>query len=74
MFFDPEAKDILLEIIVDAMDDSESDWISYYIYELEWGENPSGLKIYKEDGKTEIPLETLEDLWNILTIKKSDLE
>lgn len=74
MLFDPEARDVLLEIIVDAMDDRESDWISYYIYELEWGENPSGLKVYEEDGKTEIPLETLEDLWDILTMKKSDLE
>ena len=74
IFSDPEARDNLFEIIVDAMDDRESDWISYYIYELEWGENPSGLKVYKEDGKTEIQLKTLEDLWNILTMKKSDLE
>lgn len=63
---DPEMRDVLIDIIVDAMDDNDNEWIYYYIYELEWGEKNDQLKVYKEDKVTEIPLTTLEDLWNIL--------
>ena len=64
---DPEAKDIIIDIIVDAMNDSTNEWIYYYIYELDWGEENDKLKVYDKDGVTEIPLRTLEDLWNVLT-------
>lgn len=69
MFCDPDSKDILMDIIIEAMDDTETDWINYYVYELEWGERNQGensLKVYKEDGVTVIPLSTLDDLYNVL--------
>ena len=42
----------------------KSDWISYYIYELDFGERYEEGMI-TEDGKN-IPLKTVDDLWNIL--------
>ena len=69
MICDPDSRDILLDIIIEAMDDKETDWIEYYIYELDWGERNTGedpLKVYEKDGETEIPLSTLEDLYNVL--------
>lgn len=63
---DPDMLDILLKIIIRAMDDEE-EWITYYVYELEWGEKNDKLKVFKEDGKTEIKLTDLEDLYKILT-------
>lgn len=73
LFCDPESRDILCNIIVEAMNDSETEWINYYIYELEWGEKNDELKVYDSDKKTEIPLKTLDDLYNILTQDKKDL-
>lgn len=64
---DPEMLDVLLKIIIRAMDDTETDWINYYVYELDWGEKNDTLKVFKEDGKTEIKLTDLEDLYKILT-------
>ena len=72
---DPDSRDILLDIIIEAMDDKESDWIEYYIYELDWGNRNTGenaLKVYEEDGETEIPLSTLDDLYAILTRKDKE--
>ena len=66
MFCDPESKDILVDIIIEAMDDTKNEWINYYIYDIEWGERNDDLKVYKKDGETEIPLTTLDDLYNIL--------
>lgn len=72
LFCDPESRDVLCDIIIEAMNDTETDWINYYIYELDWGEKNDELKVYEEDGKTEIPLKTLDDLYNILTTKRSN--
>ena len=62
--------DGLLDIIIQSMDDTENDWIAYYVYELNWGKENDRLKVYKKDGVTEIPLTTIEDLWNILVTEK----
>lgn len=70
LFIDPEALDVLLNIIIEAMDDKETDWINYYIYELDWGRENDKLKVYAEDKVTEIPLKTLDDLYNILNSHK----
>lgn len=71
LFSDPESRDILTNIIAEAMNDTENEWINYYIYELDWGEKNNELKVYEADGVTEIPLRTLEDLYNILVNKRA---
>ena len=44
----------------------EEDWIGYYIWESDWGKTfPC---VWDEEGK-EIPLETLQDLYNIIVEK-----
>lgn len=60
----------LLEYI---FDDEDTGWIEYWIWELDFGERNSKLKygeraltVYAEDG-VEIPLESIEDLYNLLT-------
>ena len=44
----------------------EEDWIGYYIWESDWGKTFSC--VWDEEGK-EIPLETLQDLYNIIVEK-----
>lgn len=46
------------------MNDKETEWISYYCWEKNFGRN-SKLKVTDKDGK-EISLVSSEDLWNIL--------
>ena len=43
----------------------EFDWISYWMWELNFGENWKPGTI-TENGK-DIPLKTIDDLWNLLT-------
>lgn len=42
-----------------------SDWISYYIYELNWGESWKEGMVTDKNGK-DIPLKTTKDLYNLL--------
>ena len=58
--------DALTKILVDATNDT-SDWISYFIYELNFGKDWKDGMI-KENGK-DIKLQTTEDLWNLLAIE-----
>lgn len=44
----------------------EEDWIGYYIWESDWGKTFSC--VWNEEGE-EIPLETLQDLYNIIVEK-----
>lgn len=72
--FDPDFNDIsfsrysnlLLKTLTIAMGDT-SDWISYWLYELDWG------KLYKKgcvkDKGKDIKLKTLGDLYNIIKVK-----
>jgi len=55
----------ILEVLQAALDD-KGDWISYYIYDLEWGTKYKKGCIKEKDGKN-IPLKTLGDLYNLLT-------
>lgn len=43
----------------------EGDWIGYYVYELDFGRNYKPGDV-KDDKGNNIPLQTTEDLWNIL--------
>jgi hypothetical protein len=47
------------------LSNDKSDWIEYYIFELNFGKKNNVLKVYNKD-KNEIPLETFEDLYNII--------
>lgn len=51
----------LLEIILD----DKAGWISYWVWEKDFGRRED-LKAYEQDD-TEIPLNTIEDLWTLLT-------
>lgn len=55
------ATDLLSLIFCD-----EGKWIDYYVYELNFGESYQPGMVERADG-TEIPLETVEDLYNLLT-------
>ena len=56
----------LIKLLAELTKD-KSDWIGYYVYELDFG------KEYKEgcvtQGGKNIPLKTPKDLWNLITDK-----
>ena len=54
--------DIASELLKRVMNDKK-EWIEYYIYEADW--EKTFKEIYESDG-TPIPLETIEDLYNII--------
>ena len=56
------AIDIAIDLLKRVMND-EDEWIEYYIYEANWGKTFK--EVYESDG-TPIPLETIEDLYNII--------
>lgn len=56
--------DALVDVLKDSMNDT-SNWIEYYLYELDFGKENWRLKVNDKDGK-EIPLRTPEDLYNLL--------
>lgn len=64
-FHNEKAEALILFILQSAMDD-ESEWISYFIYDLKWGKKYKDGCITERDGSI-IKLETLEDLYNLLT-------
>ena len=43
----------------------KNDWISYYIYERDWGKEEGDCVFEHKTGEP-IPLKTLEDLWNLI--------
>ena len=60
----------LLDLMTDIFEDKE-DWIGYYIFELNWGEEYEPGMVKDKDGN-DVPLATLEDLYNILTKEKEE--
>lgn len=59
-----------LEKLLKVLMNDEYDWIQYFIYELDFGKENHRLKVYEKDG-TEIPLETPENLYNLLITSKN---
>jgi len=57
--------DSLISLLEEILNDKETKWIQYYIYELNFGEENYRMKV-QQDGK-EIPLTTPSDLYRILT-------
>lgn len=53
-----------MELLAKAVDDND-DWISYFVFELDFGNKNNTMQIKDGDGNI-IPLSTVEDLWNIL--------
>lgn len=56
------AINISIDLLKKVMND-KNEWIDYYIYEADWGKTFK--EVYESDG-TPIPLETIEDLYNII--------
>lgn len=62
-----------IELLEYIFNDQDTGWIEYWIWELDFGERNNkekyvdrALTVHDEDGG-EIPMETIEDLYNILT-------
>lgn len=64
-FLDCQYKHNFLKLLKTVMED-ESDWISYFAYDLEWGREYHQGDIVDENGN-EIKLQTAEDLYDLLT-------
>lgn len=56
----------LINLLTEVMND-KAEWIKHFIYELDFGKQNNRLKVYIND--IEIPLTTIDDLYNILTKK-----
>jgi hypothetical protein len=74
--FDPDSSLSLLRyesLVVDtltlAMNDT-NEWITYWLYDCNCGKDIKAVKIM---GKN-VPLKTMDNLWNILTMKKDGYE
>ena len=62
----------LIDLLYDVMGDTCDTWISYWIYDLDYGKNWKPDSVKEKDG-TVIPLKTAEDLYTHL-IKLSTQE
>lgn len=67
-FFLGRISTLIGKIYEEVMNDKQSDWIGYYVYELDWGTKYKAGMVKSKEGKN-IKLKTLEDLWNILHTK-----
>ena len=56
-----------IAILEKAMEDTE-EWIEYYIYDCNWGEEDNNVSI---DGKV-VPFRTYENLYEVIRREKSD--
>lgn len=57
-----------VDLLAEVMDDKD-EWISYFIYELDFGQNWKEGTVTEKDG-TDIRLQTPEDLYILLTENK----
>lgn len=65
----PNCADELLTLLEKIMHDTDK-WISYFCYEIDFGREWEPGMCWADDDITEIPLQTIEDLWNVLTLNK----
>lgn len=61
----PNQIDSVIDLLEYILHD-EDDWIGYWLFELDCGKRYKPGMITESDG-TDIPLATIEDLWNLLT-------
>lgn len=57
--------DSLISLLEELLNDKETKWIEYYIYDLNFGEENYRIKV--KQNEKEIPLTTPNDLYRILT-------
>ena len=55
----------IIKFLMELTNDMQTKWIEYFLYELDFGKENKRLKVYDKN-ENEIPLSTIEDLWNIL--------
>lgn len=60
-------EDLIIKILKDTFND-KSDWIGYWIYELDFGKDYKKGCVKSKEGKN-IPLKTIDDLYNLLNNK-----
>lgn len=63
-FYFPTGADNIIELLSILMND-KYEWIDYWIYELDFGAKANEADCKDKDGNV-IPLDTIEDLWNVL--------
>lgn len=56
---------LIVNLLSMLMNDT-SDWISYFIYELNWGKDARIGSVKSKNGKN-IPIKNYNDLWNLIT-------
>lgn len=61
----PNQLDSVIDLLEYILHD-EDDWIGYWLFELDCGKRYKSGTITEADG-SDIPLATVEDLWNLLT-------
>ncbi|KFZ25793.1 MAG: hypothetical protein KQ78_01998 [Candidatus Izimaplasma bacterium HR2] len=59
-----DAISAITKLLEHIMNDSETQWINYWLWELDFGKENYRMKI--EENGVEIPLTTIRDLYNIL--------
>lgn len=70
-------EDDLVDLLIYIFNDNKNDWISYWIYELNFGEDANSMTAsiesdISETGSFAIPLETIDDLYNLLIAEYND--
>ena len=58
---------LFISTIEEAMNDKE-DWISYWVYELNFGKDAHEESVKDKDGKS-IPIKTIDGLYNLIQSK-----
>lgn len=61
-FTNPVLTGMLIRLL-DASFGEKCDWVAYWVYELDCGENSSSLRVEGPGGEI-VKLETIEDLWD----------
>jgi hypothetical protein len=74
--FDPDSffsleryETLVVDTLTLAMNDTNA-WIAYWLYDCDCGKDIKAVKIM---GKN-VPLKTMDNLWNVLTMKKDGYE
>lgn len=57
-------ENLLVNLLEELMEDQETNWISYYCWEKDFGRDET-LEVFDKEGN-KIPLSTAEDLWNMI--------
>lgn len=64
-FINPILTDLTIEVLDACFENNREHWVSYWVYELEFGSNAEDMPIRTADNNL-IVLKTIEDLWDWL--------